>query len=141
MSAEVRLTIVQGLQEGKEFVFRQRVIGAIGRGEGCLLRLPGDLAHLDVSRRHCLLDINPPTVRVRDLGSRNGTYVNGMKIGQREHGLRAEAALACEMPERVLEDGDELRVGGTVFRVSICGDRNVAGKPRRCGEGSAVLVG
>ncbi|KYC36281.1 hypothetical protein WA1_52005 [Scytonema hofmannii PCC 7110] len=36
------------------------------------------------SRYHCLLDINPPDIRVRDFGSRNGTYVNGKKIGQRQ---------------------------------------------------------
>jgi len=31
-----------------------------------------------------LLDINPPDIRVRDFGSKNGTFVNGEKIGQRE---------------------------------------------------------
>ena len=38
-------------------------------------------------RRHCLLDINPPDIRVRDFGSLNGTYVNGTMIGQREQDL------------------------------------------------------
>lgn len=33
-----------------------------------------------VSRRHCLFDIEPPFASVRDLGSLNGTYVNGRRI-------------------------------------------------------------
>ncbi|MDF0552306.1 FHA domain-containing protein [Kamptonema sp. UHCC 0994] len=40
--------------------------------------------HRTISRYHCLLDINPPDIRVRDFGSKNGTFVNGKKIGQRQ---------------------------------------------------------
>src|SRR5262245_53175891 len=122
MAAEVRLTITEGLPKGQEFAFRDRTVGTVGRADGCLLQLPCDFAHQDVSRRHCLLDIDPPEIRVRDLGSRNGTYVNGMKIGQRRPGLPPEAVSALNMPERPLEEGDELRVGGTVFRVSVSED-------------------
>jgi pSer/pThr/pTyr-binding forkhead associated (FHA) protein len=136
MAAEVRLMITEGLPKGNEFIFRDRTVGAIGRADDCLLRLPCDLAHRDVSRHHCLLDIDPPEIRVRDLGSRNGTYVNGTKIGQRRPGLSPEAASAFDMPERPLEEGDELRVGGTVFRVSARG-----GEGRPIAEDSAVLVG
>jgi eukaryotic-like serine/threonine-protein kinase len=141
MAAEVRLTITQGRPEGKVFAFRDRTIGAVGRADDCLLRLPRDPAHLDVSRHHCLLDIDPPEIRVRDLGSRNGTYVNGAKIGQRGHGLPPEAVSAFDMPERPLEEGDELRVGGTVFRVSVCGGEWGLGEGRQIRDGSAVLVG
>ena len=141
MPAEVRLTITQGLHEGKEFVFRERTVGAIGRAADCLLRLPCDLAHLDVSRHHCLLDIDPPEIRVRDLGSRNGTYVNGTKIGQRLPGLSPEAWSALDMAERPLEDGDELRVCGTAFRVSVSEDEWAAGEEEYRKDGSAVLSG
>jgi pSer/pThr/pTyr-binding forkhead associated (FHA) protein len=141
MSAEVRLTIVRGLPEGKVFVFRDRTVGTIGRAEDCLLRLPRDLIHLDVSRHHCLLDIDPPTIWVRDLGSRNGTFVNGVKIGQRTPGLSPEAASAFDMPERPLEDGDELRVGSTVFRVNVCGAAKDPSPRRRVADDSEVLVG
>jgi pSer/pThr/pTyr-binding forkhead associated (FHA) protein len=141
MAAEVRLTITQGLPKGKVFVFRDRTIGTIGRAEDCLLRLPRDLIHLDVSRHHCLLDIDPPEIRVRDLGSRNGTYVNGAKIGQRRPGLPPEAVSAFDMPERSLEEGDELRVGGTVFRVSISAEDWATGERKHRKDGSAVLSG
>ena len=119
MSARVKLTVTQGLSEGKSFVFRERTIGTVGRADDCLLRLPSSVAHLDVSRHHCLLDINPPEICVRDLGSKNGTYVNGIKIGQRTWGLPPEGGAVCDMPEYFLEEGDELRVGSTVFRVEI----------------------
>jgi eukaryotic-like serine/threonine-protein kinase len=141
MTAEVKLTIVRGLPEGKEHVFRSRIVGTVGRADDCLLRLPRDPLHLDVSRHHCLLDIDPPEIRVRDLGSKNGTFVNGVKIGQRRPGVPPEAVSACDMPERPLDDGDELRVGSTVFRVSITADEEPRVKRRRTGQDSAVLVG
>ncbi len=140
MTAEVRLTVERGLHEGRRFVFHSRTVGTVGRAEGCLLRLPSDLIHRDVSRHHCLLSINPPEVWVRDLGSKNGTYVNGEKIGQREWGTPPEACSGFEMAECRLEDGDALRVGGTVFRVSILGDGDDAAGDEWSAHGSAVLV-
>jgi pSer/pThr/pTyr-binding forkhead associated (FHA) protein len=137
----VSLTVTQGLLRGKVFAFRDRTFGAIGRAEDCLLRLPCDFAHQDASRHHCLLDIDPPEIRVRDLGSRNGTYVNGTKIGQRRPGLPPEAVSPHSMAERPLEDGDELRVGSTVFRVSVSEDEWGVGEEQRLKDGSAVLSG
>jgi eukaryotic-like serine/threonine-protein kinase len=125
MNPEVTLTVVRGLDPGKEYTFRERTLCTVGRGPDCLLQLPDDPAHLDVSRRHCLLDIDPPRVRVRDLGSRNGTYVNGLNIGQRPRGLTPAAGSGMELPEHALEDGDEVRVGGTVFRVCIGGQEGI----------------
>jgi pSer/pThr/pTyr-binding forkhead associated (FHA) protein len=74
---------------------------------------------LNISRRHCLLAIDLPDLRVRDLGSKNGTYVNGEKIGQREAFLPAEKADRLDLPEHPLKEGDEIRLGDLVFRVSI----------------------
>jgi pSer/pThr/pTyr-binding forkhead associated (FHA) protein len=78
-----------------------------------------------VSRRHCLLEIDPPSVRVRDIGSRNGTFINGEMIGQRPE-EEAEGVGGPIFPERELTNGDELRVGDTVFRVSINADGGAA---------------
>jgi serine/threonine-protein kinase len=69
-----------------------------------------------------MLDINPPDIRVRDLGSLFGTFVNGAKIGQRE---REEDRGKAIFPEHDLKDGDVVRLsdpskGNTVsFRVGI----------------------
>jgi pSer/pThr/pTyr-binding forkhead associated (FHA) protein len=49
----------------------------IGREEDCHLRPESEF----VSRHHCALLLDDYTLRIRDLGSKNGTYVNGHRIG------------------------------------------------------------
>jgi pSer/pThr/pTyr-binding forkhead associated (FHA) protein len=73
MHASIKLRMKRGSLPEKEFVFGCRTVCTVGRAEDCFLRLPSEGESLTVSRRHCLFDINPPEVRVRDLGSRNGT--------------------------------------------------------------------
>jgi pSer/pThr/pTyr-binding forkhead associated (FHA) protein len=58
-----------------------------------------------VSRKHCQLSIEEDTLNVRDLGSRNGTYVNG-----RQSEASAVAA------------GDRIQVGPVSFAVQIDGN-------------------
>ena len=93
----------------------------LGRAKDCDPRLlfkpedPKAPENRRISRHHCLLDINPPDVRIRDFGSLNGTFVNGQKIGQREKDDKPGGSF----PEYDLKDGDELRLGGIKFRVSI----------------------
>jgi pSer/pThr/pTyr-binding forkhead associated (FHA) protein len=141
MAAIVRVTVTEGVPQKKEFVFDNRTLCTVGRSADCLLQVPNDLAHLDVSRRHCVLDINPPEVRVRDLGSRNGTYVNGHMIGRRAPCVPPEDANALDLPETLVYQGDEIRLGSTVLRVEID-----AGAEEAVGAGEAandhcVLVG
>lgn len=76
----------------------------IGRAEGTALRLVAD----GVSRHHAkIVAHGDGTVSVLDLGSTNGTFLNGRKV---------DAA--------VLREGDELRVGQVVLRIG--GDTPVA---------------
>ena len=117
MTPQVTLSVVQGESPGRTYVFSGRAVGAVGRSQDCLVQLPNNLLHMNVSRHHCQLDIDPPRVRVRDLGSRNGTFVNGKSIGQRPHGLEADCIVG-DFPLCRLHEGDELRVGDTVFRVT-----------------------
>ena len=56
-----------------------------------------------VSRQHCVFDERPDGIYLRDLNSRNGTYVNGIKL---ENGT-----------ERRLSVNDMLRIGDTVLRI------------------------
>ncbi|GAA4560849.1 protein kinase domain-containing protein [Planotetraspora kaengkrachanensis] len=119
MTATVTLRLVKGRLDRTEYVFDERTTCVLGRADDCAPRLPSDDHHRTVSRHHCLLDINPPDIRIRDFGSLNGTFVNGEKIGQREaHQTPAEGA-ATSFPEHDLTDGDEIRLGETVFRVAI----------------------
>jgi eukaryotic-like serine/threonine-protein kinase len=119
MTATVTLRLARGRLDRTEYEFDERTTCILGRAEDCAPRLPDDEHHRTVSRHHCLLDINPPDVRIRDFGSRNGTFVNGDKIGQREAHQSPEEAAALSFPEHDLTDGDEIRLGETVFRVDI----------------------
>ncbi|MGO1051886.1 FHA domain-containing serine/threonine-protein kinase [Crossiella sp. CA198] len=85
----------------RDKVFREPASCVIGRSLDCDLRLgTGDKR---VSRRHCVLEIDPPEARLRDLGSRNGTRVNGEPV----------------TGETRLLHGDEISVGATVLRFSV----------------------
>jgi len=71
----------------------------IGRGDECHLRPQSDA----VSRQHCAIITTENEVVVRDLSSRNGTFVNGERVGE----------------EAVLLSGDVLRVGPLEFELQI----------------------
>jgi pSer/pThr/pTyr-binding forkhead associated (FHA) protein len=119
MSARITVAATGGPYKGREFVFTTRTIWTVGRSEDCVLRIQGDASNLIISRRHCLLEIDPPLVRVRDLGSLNGTFVNGRKIGQREKGTPPWEVVPAD-PEGVeLHAGDRLVVGSIEFLIDI----------------------
>jgi hypothetical protein len=84
-SRPVRLRV----EPGKAFV--------IGRASGADFRLEDRL----ISRRHCELEVRENAVEVRDLGSRNGTCLNGERIQGK--------ALA--------RPGDQIKVGSSFFVV------------------------
>lgn len=125
MPSRVTLTATAGPIAGHEFVFDDRTTCILGRAKDCEPRLlwkPKMLSAPEngwISRHHCLLDINPPDVRIRDFGSLNGTYVNGRKIGQREQGQTAEEAALNRFPEHDLKDGDEIQLGKMKFRIAV----------------------
>jgi hypothetical protein len=55
-----------------------------------------------VSRRHLILSRDHDTISITDLGSANGTYLNGQRLNPNEG--------------RILRDNDELRLGKLVIR-------------------------
>jgi pSer/pThr/pTyr-binding forkhead associated (FHA) protein len=143
MGKRVTFTVVEGEPVGREFVFSSRTIGAIGRSGDCLIRFPNDEPHQNVSRHHCLLDIDPLGVRVRDLGSRNGTYLNGEMIGQRPHQISApEDCAGLYFPSCRLQEGDEIRLGDTVLRMTTAaGDDDTAVGVEEDEEAAAAVYG
>jgi hypothetical protein len=56
-----------------------------------------------VSRRHAKMVRRDDLIMITDLGSSNGTYINGQKVEVNE--------------ERIVRDGDELRLGRLVMNV------------------------
>ena len=96
---KVQLVVVRGKPEGKVIP----LVGPsfkIGRGETCHLRPNSE----QVSREHAEFTIVGELINVRDLGSRNGTLVNG----------KALTTEACQ-----LKDRDLVQVGPLTFAVSI----------------------
>src|SRR5262245_17921100 len=120
MPAKVTLTIQGGALDGTEYTFEKPGRCVIGRGEDCSVRLPnrGWQFHM-VSRHHCQLNIDPPRIRVRDLGSRNGTYINGRLIGLRAHEEAPESAAEMHFGAHDLHAGDILAVGPVHFLVKM----------------------
>jgi len=93
--------LVMFKRDGKRKDFKVKTEKTVlGRGEECDLRVP----LLNVSRKHCELTLGEDELRVRDLASSNGTYVNNRRIN-----------------ETTLKAGDRLVIGPVVFTVQIDG--------------------
>lgn len=75
---DVTLVVVGGKTNTSEV--KLSLPTTIGRGQECKLRLPQPL----VSRRHCELFESQGRLRVRDLGSMNGTYVGSQRVDEAE---------------------------------------------------------
>lgn len=75
--------------------------GTIGRGEDSDYRL----SHISISRKHCDVTIIGKTLRLLDLGSKNGTWVNDTCV-----------------KEAILSKGDKVRFGDLLFKFDIRND-------------------
>lgn len=93
----VKLIVVSGKSAGRAIAVK-RAKFLIGRAEECDIRPLSE----EVSRRHCAILVGPDAVWVEDLGSRNGTFVNGARIQAKTQ----------------VTDGDALRVGSLELRFS-----------------------
>ena len=101
----VTLRVLAGPYTGREFTFDQHDTFLIGRADTAHLYLPEDKFF---SRHHCLLEIAPPRCFLRDLGSTNGTFVNGQRV-----------------PEAFLTSGDRVQGGQTVLEVEVQSEQPV----------------
>ena len=74
------LEIIEGRWAGynKQVTEPTRIL--IGRDNSCDFTIPDPL----LSRQHCLVEFTPEQVKIIDLKSRNGTYVNGNRIEERQ---------------------------------------------------------
>jgi pSer/pThr/pTyr-binding forkhead associated (FHA) protein len=75
-------------------------VTVIGRRQDCDLCIP----LMIISRKHCELNQDQGKLTIRDLGSRNGTFVNGLQIENSR-----------------LDAGDRLNIGPLIFAVQIDG--------------------
>ncbi len=97
---KLKLTITSGPHQGREFVFDGHDTFLVGRTKDAHFQLSYDDPYF--SRRHFLVEVNPPRCRLIDLNSRNGVLLNGARV------QTAEVA-----------DGDEIAAGHTTFKVQV----------------------
>src|SRR5450755_1251303 len=94
------LTVIAGPHKGLEFSFDRHDTFLVGRSRHAHFQLPAKDKYF--SRIHFMMEVNPPECRLIDMGSHNGTYVNG------------EPVLAAD-----LQDGDQIRAGHTILRMNV----------------------
>ena len=75
-------------------------VTVIGRRQDCDLCVP----LMVVSRRHCEISQDANRLHVRDLGSRNGTFLNGQQVDEAD-----------------INPGDKIKVGAVTFAVQVNG--------------------
>jgi hypothetical protein len=102
VNADPTLRALSGPGAGKNFPLSASGHTTIGRSRRNDIVVPEDAA----SANHCRIDREGDSYVLHDLGATNGTWVNGVKTER-----------------AVLQHGDRMKVGGTVFTVSLFGDR------------------
>ncbi len=107
MAGKVILEVTKGENLGKRYEYDRPFLAFVGRQEDCAIVIPENT----VSRYHCLLDINPPRVKLQDFGSLNGTFINGEKIGQRKRDQSPKDVEDEVHREYPVHDGDVIRLG------------------------------
>jgi pSer/pThr/pTyr-binding forkhead associated (FHA) protein len=85
--------------DGVADIHLDRPLTVVGRQSGCDVRLEMPW----ISRRHCCLALVCDGVAVRDLGSTNGTRINGRRVSAGR-----------------LRPGDELTIGHARYRLTVC---------------------
>jgi serine/threonine-protein kinase len=104
------LRVTAGPHEGREFTFAGHDTFIVGRSQRAHFRL--STKDRFFSRVHFMVELNPPQCRLMDLGSRNGTYVNGERVKVTD-----------------LKDGDQIKAGKTILRVKVEGSAPVVEVP------------
>jgi eukaryotic-like serine/threonine-protein kinase len=112
MLTAIRLTVLTGPHKNRRFCFCGPTRCQVGRGVDCLVQFSGAERDKLISRHHCQLDIDPPSVQVLDLGSANGTFINGK-------GVESSLKKFYENAGAAARHGDLLTIGGTTMRVDI----------------------
>src|SRR5258706_2075972 len=95
---EVILHFLEGENEGVEIKLTAPRELYIGRSEESDIFL----GEKKISRKHSMIIVEDEEIRISDLESTNGTYVNSKKI-----------------TEATLKNGDQIKVGSSVIEVEI----------------------
>ena len=94
------LKVIGGKQHGSLIPLQTKKF-LVGREQDCQLRPTSE----SVSRHHCVFSIDDYGIRLRDLGSTNGTFVNGQRV----------------QGQVVLQPNDRVLIGKLEFEIVIEG--------------------
>ena len=132
----VEIHVISGPAKGQAFTFDKPAQLLFGRAAAAQISLPNDRY---VSRQHFLVEIAPPECTLRDLDSKNGVIVNGVRYG----GQKPPATGVKQAPAGVqavrLQHGDEIVVGDTHIKVAILPDEEAQPAGRANAGGAALL--
>jgi serine/threonine-protein kinase len=98
--ARLTLEVTAGPHKGRTFKFEEHDNFIVGRSPKAHFQLSKADSHF--SRFHFLIEFNPPHCRLMDMGSTNGTLLNGKKVERAD-----------------LSDRDMIQGGTTTMRVAI----------------------
>ena len=130
--ARVLVYISSGLRKGKTLLFTGHNVCMFGRASNSFEIM--DKMDQTIGRHHFSLEIDPPEVKLRDMQSLNGTYVNGRKIGgavgdgaypsssqatRKEGQARQGGGARRESPPVILRHGDKIQVGSDIFEIAV----------------------
>jgi pSer/pThr/pTyr-binding forkhead associated (FHA) protein len=139
MSTILRLTVLTGPHKKMKYCMCPSGPCLVGRADDCPVRLHGTDRDQLISRHHCQLDFRPPSLEIEDLGSQNGTFLNGTFVESVTLDLESLADPRNGGGRIVLNQGDLLTVGGTTFQVDVmecstwqAGERVKTGCPVEC---------
>jgi serine/threonine-protein kinase len=99
----IQLDVIQGPHRGRKFIFDRHDSFLVGRASSAHFRLGRHDRR--ISRIHFMIEVNPPQCRLSDMGSTNGTRVNRRRVESAD-----------------LHDGDLIRAGRTILKVSFLGN-------------------
>jgi serine/threonine-protein kinase len=96
----VTLTVIEGPQAGRVLTIQGHDTFLVGRSRNAHFQPTARDRYF--SRIHFMLEVNLPCCRLTDMGSHNGTFVNGQRVDSID-----------------LHDGDQIKAGHTILSVAL----------------------
>jgi pSer/pThr/pTyr-binding forkhead associated (FHA) protein len=115
ISTGVILTATQGDLTGQSFKFNSPNLITIGRHPFCDIQL----SDRTVSRYHCFLKINNTEIKIKDLNSKNGTYLNGEKLKYLGSPQISLTNIVRENDGYAIANRDRIKVAKNILEVGI----------------------
>ena len=109
---KLKLKVDSGPIKGQNFSIEEEMLCIVGRDPSCNLIIDSST----ISRFHCVIEVKPPCVYLKDLGSTNGSFIN-------------ERLIDCSEEAKQLHNGDILRLGDNSISIYLP-DLNIHSEPK-----------